>query len=120
MVRMGPTMGPRTGPVMGPNPVIGGDPLVGFAATFDATNFEDYLEFLIDLSAIPLETGDGPFQASSDGTLPAGYLPATNYWFIRTASSTGWLATSEADALANNRIVLTDAGTGTHTLTYVG
>lgn len=120
MVRMGPTMGPRMGPVMGPNPVIGGDPLIGFAQPFDATNFEDYLEFLIDLDAVPVVTGDGPFQASSDGTLPAGYLPATNYWFIKLGNGTGWLAASEADALALIAIPLTDAGTGTHTLTYVG
>lgn len=120
MVRMGPTMGPRMGPVMGPNPVIGGDPLVGFAETFDAANFEDSLDFPVDLDAVPVVTGDGPFWASSDGVLPLGYEVETNYWFIRLSSSTGWLAASEADALALIAIPLTDAGTGTHTLTYVG
>lgn len=119
MVRMGPTMGPRLGPTLGPNPAAG-DPLVGFSTTMITVSFEDYLEFPTDLDVAQVETGSGPFRVTTDGVLPTEYAVDTDYWFIKLTSSTGWLAASEADALANNRIVLTDAGTGNHTLTYVG
>jgi len=50
-------------------------------------------------------------------TLPAGLSLATDYWLVRQSSTTAKVASSYANALANTTIDITDAGTGTHTLT---
>ncbi|CAB4176655.1 Tip attachment protein J [uncultured Caudovirales phage] len=64
-------------------------------------------------------TGDR-VQVSSTTTLPAGLSAATNYYYIRVTRLTGKLATSYANAIAGAAINITDAGTGTHTLTRKG
>jgi hypothetical protein len=64
------------------------------------------------------QAGDGPWQASTDGTLPGGMFVATDYWVCADQDGGSYpLATSRADALANIAITLTDDGTGTHTMT---
>lgn len=50
-------------------------------------------------------------------TLPAPLALATDYWLIRTSATTATVAASLSDAIAGTFIDLTDAGTGTHTLT---
>ena len=65
------------------------------------------------------DTGD-QVQVSSSTTLPAGLSAATNYYYIRVNRLTGKLATSYANAIAGTAINITDAGTGTHTLTRKG
>lgn len=50
-------------------------------------------------------------------TLPAGLSLATDYWTVRQSSTTSKLAASYADAVAGTTIDITDAGTGTHTIT---
>lgn len=50
-------------------------------------------------------------------TLPAGLALATDYYLIRTSSTTATVASSIANAIAGTFIDITDAGTGTHTLT---
>jgi hypothetical protein len=50
-------------------------------------------------------------------TLPAGLSLATDYWLVRQSSTTAKVASSFANALAGTTIDITDAGTGTHTLT---
>lgn len=50
-------------------------------------------------------------------TLPAGLSLATDYWLVRQSTTTAKVATSYANALAGTTIDITDAGTGTHTLT---
>lgn len=52
-------------------------------------------------------------------TLPAGLALATDYYYIRVSDSTGKLATSYANAIAGTNINITDAGTGTHTATWL-
>ena len=52
-------------------------------------------------------------------TLPAGLATATDYYSIRVSDSTGKLATSYANAIAGTAINITDAGTGTHTSTWL-
>lgn len=52
-------------------------------------------------------------------TLPAGLATATDYYYIRVSDSTGKLATSYANAIAGTAINITDAGTGTHTSTWL-
>lgn len=49
-------------------------------------------------------------------TLPAGLSLATDYYFIKIDDNTFKLATSYANAIAGTAINITDAGTGTHTI----
>lgn len=52
-------------------------------------------------------------------TLPAGLATATDYYVIKVSDSTFKLATSYANAVAGTAINITDAGTGTHTVTWL-
>lgn len=58
---------------------------------------------------------------SSTGTLPAGLSASTNYFVIRVDQNSGTfkLATTITNADAGTAINITDAGTGTHTVTTV-
>ena len=55
-------------------------------------------------------------QLTTTTTLPAGLSLATNYYVIKVTDSTCKLATSYANAVAGTAINITDAGTGTHTM----
>lgn len=52
-------------------------------------------------------------------TLPAGLATATDYYVIKVSDTTFKLATSYANAVAGTQIDITDAGTGTHTVTWL-
>lgn len=52
-------------------------------------------------------------------TLPAGLALATNYYVIRVSDTTYKLATSYDNAIASTAINITDAGTGTHTCSWL-
>lgn len=52
-------------------------------------------------------------------TLPAGLSLATDYYVIKVTDSTFKLATSYANAIAGTAINITDAGTGTHTISWL-
>lgn len=52
-------------------------------------------------------------------TLPAGLALATDYYVIKVTDSTFKLATSYANAVAGTAINITDAGTGTHTISWL-
>lgn len=52
-------------------------------------------------------------------TLPGGLATATDYYFIRLSNTTFELASSYANAVAGTQINITDAGTGTHTVTWL-
>lgn len=52
-------------------------------------------------------------------TLPGGLATATDYYVIRVSDTTFKLATSYANAIAGTAINITDAGTGTHTVTWL-
>lgn len=52
-------------------------------------------------------------------TLPGGLATATDYYIIRMSDTTFELATSYANAVAGTKINITDAGTGTHTVTWL-
>jgi len=52
-------------------------------------------------------------------TLPAGLALATDYYVIRISDTTFKLATSYANAIAGTAINITDAGTGTHTISWL-
>lgn len=52
-------------------------------------------------------------------TLPAGLSLATDYYVIRVSDTTFKLATSYANAVAGTAVDITDAGTGTHTCSWL-
>lgn len=52
-------------------------------------------------------------------TLPAGLATATDYYIIKMSDTTFELASSYANAIAGTQINITDAGTGTHTVTWL-
>lgn len=52
-------------------------------------------------------------------TLPGGLATATDYFVIRVSDTTFRLATTYANAIAGTAINITDAGTGTHTCTWL-
>jgi len=52
-------------------------------------------------------------------TLPAGLSLATDYYVIKLSDTTFSLATSYANAVAGTAINITDAGTGTHTASWL-
>lgn len=52
-------------------------------------------------------------------TLPAGLSLATDYYVIKVSDTTFKLATSYANAVAGTAINITDAGTGTHTVSWL-
>lgn len=79
--------------------------------TVDATTNE------ITQSGRSLDWGDG-VRVSSTTTLPAGLSADTTYYVICADDERIKLATTVANAFAGTAIDITDAGTGTHTLTY--
>lgn len=52
-------------------------------------------------------------------TLPAPLALATDYYLIRVSDTTFKVATSYANAIAGTAINITDAGTGTHTISWL-
>ena len=52
-------------------------------------------------------------------TLPGGLATGTDYYVIKVSDSTFQLATSRANAISGTQIDITDAGTGTHTITWL-
>ncbi len=62
-------------------------------------------------------TGDGPFQFTTSGTLPAGLALLTNYWLVKIDANVFQVSTSLANALNGVVVTLTSDGTGTLTLT---
>jgi hypothetical protein len=61
---------------------------------------------------------DGPITvANSGGALPTGLSAATNYWTIYISSTTFYMASSKAEAMAESNLTISSDGTGTQTLT---
>jgi hypothetical protein len=86
------------------------------ASTFTASVATDAAT-LVSPAAHNQVTGDGPVQLTTTSALPAGLSAATNYWLIVVDSAHVKFATSRANALAGTAVDITDAGTGTHTMT---
>jgi hypothetical protein len=103
----------------GTHTLVTGAALIQYENTDDfpfATSFGD--NWAVFSAPRLYQAGDGPWQASTDGTLPGGMFVATDYWVCADQDGGSYpLATSRADALANIAITLTDDGTGTHTMT---
>lgn len=58
-------------------------------------------------------------RLTTSGTLPAPLATATDYYVVRMSDTTFELATTYANAIAGTQINITDAGTGTHTVTWL-
>lgn len=62
------------------------------------------------------QTGDGPVRFTTTGTLPAGLELATDYWLEVIDVDTVRVAATFPDAMNGDPIDITDAGSGTHTI----
>lgn len=92
---------------------------LGQSDTFTADAGTDVITFTSTASnPSNLLTGTR-MRLTTTTTLPAGLATATDYYYIRVSDSTGKLATSYANAIAGTAINITDAGTGTHTSTWL-
>lgn len=92
---------------------------LGQSDTFTADAGTDVITFTSEVN-IPSNLLTGTrMRFTTTTTLPAGISLATDYYYIRVSNSTGKLATSYANAVAGTNINITDAGTGTHTATWL-
>lgn len=66
------------------------------------------------------QTGDGPATFSSDDALPGGIVDGREYWIVAVDADSYKLAESYADAVATSPVTIdiTDAGSGTHTVSH--
>lgn len=63
------------------------------------------------------ETGDRVRVTTTAADLPAGLAVDTTYYVIKLTADTFKLASSDANATAGTAVDISDAGTGTHTIT---
>lgn len=83
----------------------------------DDVDTVDFANNELDITGHAYQTGDGPVQLTTSGTLPAGLALATDYYIRSIGSGTIKLYTTRADAIAGtNAVAFTDAGSGTHTI----
>jgi len=66
-------------------------------------------------TTLDLKTGT-PVVFTTTGTLPTGITAGTRYYWIRTAATTGNVATSKANALAGTAIATSVSQSGVHTM----
>lgn len=107
------TVDPSTGARVAPGGTLSNVTKLFTRADFNFTTTHG--SDLVNATAHGLETGDGPFQLTTSGTLPNGYNLATNYWWIWRSANTGQWASSLANALAGTAVSITSDGSGTHT-----
>lgn len=89
---------------------------LGFGDTFTADASTDIIT-MTSTANIPSNILVGTrVRLTTTTTLPAGLALATDYYIIKVTDSTFKLATSYANAIAGTAINITDAGTGTHTM----
>jgi hypothetical protein len=89
---------------------------LGYGDTFTADASTDIIT-MTSTANIPSNILTGTrVRLTTTTTLPAGLATATDYYVIKVTDSTFKLATSYANAIAGTAINITDAGTGTHTM----
>jgi hypothetical protein len=92
---------------------------LGRTATFTADASTDVCTYT-STASIPSNLLTGTrVRLTTTTTLPAGLATATDYYLVRLSDTTFELATTYANALAGTQINITDAGTGTHTVTWL-
>lgn len=89
---------------------------LGFGDTFTADAGTDIIT-MTSVANLPTNILVGTrVRLTTTTTLPAGLALATDYYVIKVTDLTFKLATSYANAIAGTAINITDAGTGTHTM----
>jgi hypothetical protein len=89
---------------------------LGFGDTFTADASTDIIT-MTSVANLPTNILTGTrVRLTTTTTLPAGLALATDYYVIKVTDLTFKLATSYANAIAGTAINITDAGTGTHTM----
>ena len=89
---------------------------LGYGDTFTADASTDIIT-MTSTTNIPSNILTGTrVRLTTTTTLPGGLATATDYYVIKVTDSTFKLATSYANAIAGTAINITDAGTGTHTM----
>lgn len=92
---------------------------LGRSATFTADAGTDLCTYT-STTSIPSNILTGTrVRLTTTTTLPAGLALATDYYVIRMSDTTFELASSYANAVAGTQINITDAGTGTHTVSWL-
>jgi len=92
---------------------------LGRSATFTADAGTDLMTYT-SVTSLPSNILTGTrVRLTTTTTLPAPLATATDYYVIRMSDGTFELATSYANAIAGTQINITDAGTGTHTVTWL-
>lgn len=89
--------------------------VTAFSTTFTADASSDLLTIASSLNPATVTA----VTVSTTGTLPSPLVVNTNYFVINSTPTTFQLATSVGSARAILPINITDAGTGTHTVTTV-
>jgi len=89
---------------------------LGFSDTFTADAGTDTLTWTSTTNRPSNILTGTRVQLTTTTTLPGGLSLATDYYVIKVTDSTCKLATSYANAIAGTAINITDAGTGTHTM----
>ena len=92
---------------------------LGRSATFTADASTDLMTYT-STANLPSNILTGTrVRLTTTTTLPAPLATATDYYVIRMSDGTFELATTYANALVGTQINITDAGTGTHTITWL-
>lgn len=92
---------------------------LGQTATFTADAGTDVITYT-STASLPSNILTGTrVRLTTTTTLPAGLALATDYYVIRIDNATCKLASSYANAIAGTQINITDAGTGTHTMSWL-
>lgn len=92
---------------------------LGRSATFTADAGTDLMTYT-STTNLPSNILTGTrVRLTTTTTLPAPLATATDYYVIRMSDGTFELATTYANAIAGTQINITDAGTGTHTITWL-
>ena len=92
---------------------------LGQSATFTADASTDVCTYTTTTSYPSNILTGTRVRLTTTTTLPAGLSLATDYFVIRVSDTTFKLATSYANAIAGTAINITDAGTGTHTVSWL-
>jgi len=92
---------------------------LGRSATFTADASTDLMTYT-STTNLPSNILTGTrVRLTTTTTLPAPLATATDYYVIRMSDGTFELAATYANALTGTQINITDAGTGTHTITWL-
>jgi hypothetical protein len=82
----------------------------------DDVDTVDFANDELDITTHGLDTGHGPIQFTTTGTLPTGMALETDYYVINIGAGTIQIAASLEDAIEGTAVSFSDVGSGTHSL----